>query len=276
MSDELVSDMTIQYKSEKEVHAMRLAGIIVGEALELVKSRIAIGVTTKELDAVAEQHIRSRGAISSFKGYHGFPATICASVNDEIVHGIPSDRPIQDGDVVSIDCGAILNGWHGDAAFTVGVGRIDPKDRELILACEASLWAGIAAAHLGGRLTDIGHAVERTIKSHGRFGILQEYGGHGIGTEMHQEPHVLNYGKAGRGPELVPGLVLAVEPMITRGTHRNRTLADQWTVVSADASRAAHFEHTFTLMPDGRPYVLTSLDGGKSALAKLGVEAYSD
>lgn len=268
--------MTIQYKSDEQVRAMRLAGIIVGEALEIVRKHVAIGVTTKELDAIAADHIRSRGAISSFKGYHGFPATICASINDEIVHGIPSDRVIQDGDVVSIDCGAILNGWHGDAAFTVGVGQVDPKDQELIDTCEASLWAGIAAAQLGGHLTDIGHSVERVVKSRGRYGILQEYGGHGIGTEMHQEPHVLNYGKRGRGPELVPGLVLAVEPMITRGTHRNRTLADDWTVVSLDASRAAHFEQTFTLMPDGRPWVLTSLDGGKSALAALGVEAYSE
>lgn len=268
--------MTIQYKTPEQVQAMRLAGIVVGETLEILKANIAIGVTTNDLDAIAEAHIRSRGAIPSFKGYHGFPATICASVNDEIVHGIPGDRIIKDGDVVSIDCGAILDGWHGDAAFTVGVGDVDPADQKLIETCEASLWAGIAAAHLGGRLTDIGHAVERVVKSRGRYGILQEYGGHGIGTEMHQDPHVLNYGKAGRGPELVPGLVLAVEPMITRGTHRNRTLADEWTVVSIDASRAAHFEQTFTLMPDGRPYVLTSPDGGKSALAALGVEAYAD
>lgn len=268
--------MTIQYKSDQEVQAMRLAGIVVGQTLEILRASITIGITTNELDAVAEKHIRSLGATPSFKGYQGFPATICASVNDEIVHGIPSDRRIKDGDVVSIDCGAILDGWHGDAAFTVGVGQVDPKDQALIETCKASLWAGIAAAHLGGHLSDIGHAVERVVNARGRYGILQEYGGHGIGTEMHQDPHVLNYGKRGRGPELVPGLVLAVEPMITRGTHRNRTLADQWTVVSADASRAAHFEETFTLMPDGRPYVLTSLDGGKSALAALGVEAYAD
>jgi methionyl aminopeptidase len=268
--------MPIQYKSDEQVRAMRLAGIIVGETLEILRASIAIGVTTNELDAVAEKYIRSRGAIPSFKGYHGFPATICASVNDEIVHGIPSDRPINDGDVVSIDCGAIFNGWHGDAAFTVGVGQVAAADQALIETCRASLWAGIAAAQIGGHLSDIGHAVERVVKSRGRYGILQEYGGHGIGTEMHQDPHVLNYGKRGRGPELVPGLVLAVEPMITRGSHRNRILADEWTVVSADASRAAHFEETFTLMPDGRPYVLTSLDGGKSALAALGVEAYAD
>jgi methionyl aminopeptidase len=268
--------MPIQFKSEAQVQAMRMAGIIVGETLELLRSKIVIGITTNELDALAEEHIRMRGAIPSFMGYHGFPATICASVNDEIVHGIPSDRAIMDGDVVSIDCGAILNGWHGDAAFTVGVGQVDPKDQALIDTCESSLWAGIAAAQIGGHLSDIGHAVERVIKSRGRYGILQEYGGHGIGTEMHQDPHVLNYGKRGRGPELVPGLVLAVEPMITRGSNRNRVLADEWTVVSTDGSRAAHFEQTFTLMGDGRPYVLTSLDGGKSALSVLGVEAYAD
>lgn len=268
--------MAIQYKSVEEVQAMRLAGIIVGETLEILRESIVVGITTNELDALAEKHIRARGAIPSFKGYHGFPASICASVNDEIVHGIPSDRAIADGDVVSIDCGAIFAGWHGDAAFTVGVGQVDPKDQALIDTCQASLWAGIAAARLGGHVSDIGHAVERAIKSRGRYGILQEYTGHGIGTEMHQEPHVPNYGKSGRGLELVPGLVLAVEPMITRGTHRNRTLADEWTVVSADRSRAAHFEETFTLMPDGRPYLLTSLDGGRSALDLLGVEAYAD
>lgn len=268
--------MAIQYKSVEEVQAMRLAGIIVGETLELIRQSIAVGVTTKKLDAIAEAHIRARGAIPSFMGYHGFPATICASINDEIVHGIPGDRVIDDGDVVSIDCGAIFAGWHGDAAFTVGVGLVDPKDQAMIDTCRASLWAGIAAARIGGHVSDIGHAVERSIKSHGRYGILQEYTGHGIGTEMHQEPHVANYGKPGRGPELVPGLALAVEPMITRGSHRNRTLADEWTVVSLDHSRAAHFEETFTLMPDGRPYVLTSLDGGRSALAQLGVEAYAD
>jgi len=253
---------------------MRLAGIIVGEALELIRANIAIGITTNELDAIAENHIRARGAIPSFKGYHGFPATICASVNDQIVHGIPNERAIEDGDVVSIDCGAIFHGWHGDAAFTLGVGRVDSADQALIDTCEAALWAGIAAARVGGHVSDIGYSVERAIKARGRYGILQEYTGHGIGTEMHQEPNVPNYGKRGRGPELIPGLALAVEPMITRGTHRNRTLADQWTVVSADASRAAHFEQTFTLMPDGRPWVLTSPDGGKSALAALGVEAY--
>ncbi len=268
--------MAIQYKSVEEIQAMRLAGIIVGETLELIRRSIAVGVTTNMLDAIAEEHIRARGAIPSFMGYHGFPATICASINDEIVHGIPSDRAIEDGDVVSIDCGAIFAGWHGDAAFTVGVGSVEPKDQAMIDTCQASLWAGIAAARIGGHVSDIGHAVERSIKSRGRYGILQEYTGHGIGTEMHQEPHVPNYGKPGRGPELVPGLALAVEPMITRGSHRNHTLADEWTVVSLDHSRAAHFEETFTLMPDGSPYVLTSLDGGRSALAQLGVEAYGD
>ena len=268
--------MAIQYKSVEEVQVMRLAGIIVGETLELIRQSIDVGVTTKMLDAIAEAHIRARGAIPSFMGYNGFPATICASINDEIVHGIPGGRVIDDGDVVSIDCGAIFAGWHGDAAFTVGVGRVDPRDQAMIDTCQASLWAGIAAARIGGHVSDIGHAVERSIKSRGRYGILQEYTGHGIGTEMHQEPHVPNYGKPGRGPELVPGLALAVEPMITRGSHRNRTLADEWTVVSLDHSRAAHFEETFVLMPDGRPYVLTSLDGGRSALAKLGVEAYGD
>ncbi len=266
--------MGIEYKSPEEVHAMRLAGVIVGKTLEILRNEIRAGITTGNLDAIAEEYILSQGAVPSFKGYQGFPATICASVNDEIVHGIPGDRVINDGDVVSIDAGAIFNGWHADAAFTVGVGEVDPKDQAMIETCEAALWSGIAAATIGGHVSDIGHAVERTVKSRGRYGILQEYTGHGIGTQMHQDPHVPNYGKRGLGPELVPGLVLAVEPMITRGTRRNRTLADGWTVVTADRSRAAHFEQTFTLMPDGRPAVLTSLDWGRSALAALGVEAF--
>ena len=179
---------------------------------------------------------------------------------------------INDGDVVSFDCGAIVEGWHGDAAFSVGVGRVDPEDQKMMDVCEESMWRGIAAGKNGAKLSDIGHAIEEYTKSQGSYGILQEYGGHGIGTEMHQEPHVLNFGKPGNGPVIVPGFVLAIEPMITRGSARTKVLGDDWTVVSADKSRGSHFEHTYAVMPDGKPFVLTAFDGGKSELSRLGVE----
>ena len=191
-------------------------------------------MTTSALDVISEAHTKRSKATSNFKGYHGFPATICVSVNEEIVHGIPGSRIINDGDVVSIDCGAIVDGWHGDAAFSVIVGTGNPEDQKLLDVCEESMWRGIAAGCVGAKISDIGHAIESYVKSQGKYGILQEYGGHGIGTEMHQEPHVLNFGKRGHGPELTPGLVLAIEPMITRGTHKTKVLADDWTVVSND------------------------------------------
>src|SRR5690606_19696982 len=196
---------------------MRAAGLVVAETLAAVRTAVAPGVTPRDLDALAEREIRSRGAVPSFLGYHGFPATLCVSVNDEVVHGIPGDRPFQPGDIVSIDCGAILDGWHGDAAVTVPVGEVSPEAAALIGTCEDALWAGIAAMRAGGRLRDIGTAVERHVRSAGPYGIVEEYGGHGIGTEMHQDPHVLNYRTRARGPKLVPGLVLAVEPMINIG-----------------------------------------------------------
>ena len=230
------------------------------------------GMTTSALDTIAEAVLKRNGATSNFKGYHGFPATICVSINDEIVHGIPGDRVINDGDVVSVDCGAIIEGWHGDAAFSIGIGAVDPEDQKLIDVCEESMWRGIAAGKNGARLSDIGYAIEQYTNSQGKYGILQEYGGHGIGTEMHQEPHVLNFGKAGNGPEIIPGFVLAIEPMITRGSARTKVLADDWTVVSVDKSRGSHFEHTYAILPDGKPFVLTAFDGGKEELGRLGIE----
>jgi methionyl aminopeptidase len=258
----------IQIKSPAEVESMRAAGLVVGRTLEVLRSAVAPGLTTADLDAIAERHIRDAGATPSFKGYHGFPATICASVNDEIVHGIPGRRMLRDGDIISIDCGAILDGWHGDAAVTVAVGQAAPELLELIDVCEQALWHGIAAARLGGRLSDIGHAIESAVRARGAYGVVEEYVGHGIGTEMHQDPQVPNYGRAGRGPKLRKGLVLAVEPMVNLGSRRTRLLPDGWTVVTADGSRSAHFEHTFTLTDSG-PWVLTALDGGASKLAEL-------
>jgi methionyl aminopeptidase len=226
---------------------------------------------TDALDAIAAANIKRGGGTSNFLGYHGYPATICISINDEIVHGIPGDRVIEDGDVVSIDCGAIIDGWHGDAAFSYGVGNVDPADQKMMDVCEESMWRGIAAGKSGAKLTDIGHAIEEYINSQGKYGILQEYGGHGIGTEMHQEPHVLNFGRPGNGPEIVAGLALAIEPMITRGSAKTKVLSDDWTVVSQDKSRGAHFENSYVICPDGKPFVLTALDGGAAKLNSYGI-----
>lgn len=264
--------MAIQIKTLEQLKVMRRAGLLVGQTLQLLRESIKPGMTTDALDAIAAANIKRGGGTSNFLGYHGFPATICVSVNEEIVHGIPGSRIINDGDVVSIDCGAIIEGWHGDAAFSIGVGSINPNDQKLMDVCEESMWQGIAAGKNGAKLSDIGYAIEQYINSQGKYGILQEYGGHGIGTEMHQEPHVLNFGAAGMGPELKVGMALAIEPMITRGSAKTKVLSDEWTVVSQDGSRGAHFEHTFAFAPDGKPFVLTAIDGGKSELAAFGVE----
>ncbi len=268
--------MAITLKNLEQLKVMRQAGLVVYEGLEAVKKEIAPGVTTNHLNEVAIKVLKKNGAKSNFLNYHGYPAVICASVNDEIVHGIPNQRKLEEGDILSIDFGAIINGWHGDSAFTVAVGQVrSNEEAKLIQVCEDSMWHGIAAATVGGRLTDISHAIESYINSQGTYGILREYGGHGIGTAMHEDPHVLNFGAAGLGPELQVGMVLAIEPMPTLGTHKTKTLDDDWTVVSIDGSRGAHFEHSFALLPDGKPFVLTSPDGGQEKLSSLGV-AISD
>ncbi|WP_028644815.1 type I methionyl aminopeptidase [Nocardioides sp. URHA0020] len=263
-------DRGIEIKSPEQIVAMRAAGLVVGQTLELLRGHVRAGIATAELDAIAEDNIRSSGATPSFLGYHGFPGSICASVNDEVVHGIPGGRVLADGDVVSIDCGAIVAGWHGDAAITVPVGSVSAERAELMRVTEESMWRGIAAAHLGGRVTDISHAVERHVRAGGSYGIVEDYTGHGIGSQMHQPPNVPNYGRPGKGPRLVPGLALAVEPMITLGSKETDLLADEWTVVTSDGSWAAHFEHTFTITPEGT-WVLTALDGGEQQLTELGV-----
>lgn len=266
--------MAIQIKTLEQLKVMRRAGLLVGQTLELLKHSIKPGMITDALDVIAAANIKRGGGTSNFKGYGNprFTGTICVSINDEIVHGIPGDRVIEDGDIVSIDCGAIIDGWHGDAAISIGVGTVSDEDQKLMDVCEESMWRGIAAGKNGARLSDIGYAIEQYTNSQGKYGILREYGGHGIGTEMHQEPHVLNFGKAGQGPEIVPGLVLAIEPMITRGSGRTKVLSDDWTVVSVEKSRGAHFEHTYAICPDGKPFVLTAPDGGRSQLTRLGVE----
>jgi methionyl aminopeptidase len=259
------ADRGVEIKTPEQIATMRRAGLVVGRTLELLRESVRPGITTGELDAIAEDHIRSSGAVPSFKGYSHppFPASICASVNDEVVHGIPGGRTLAEGDVISIDCGAIVDGWHGDAATTVAVGDVPADVAELMRVTEESLWHGIAAARLGGRVTDISHAVETYVRSQphpsgGEWGILEDYVGHGIGSAMHQPPNVPNFGRPGRGPKLVRGLALAVEPMVVLGSNETMLLPDEWTV------------GTVTLTPTGA-WVLTALDGGESRLAELGV-----
>jgi methionyl aminopeptidase len=265
----------IQVKSTDQVLAMRAAGLVVGRTLALLADAARPGVTTQQLDELAEDSIRSAGAVPSFLGYGAppFPASICASVNDEVVHGIPGSRRLREGDQISIDCGAILDGWHGDAAITVAVGPVGAADAELSRVTEEALWRGLAAAQVGARLTDIGHAVETYVRSQpagAAYGIVEEYVGHGIGTQMHMEPNVPNYGAPGRGPQLVAGMALAVEPMVTAGARTLAIREDEWTVVTVDGRRAAHWEHTVALTDEG-PWVLTALDGGAAKFAELGV-----
>ena len=266
-------DRHLEIKTPEQIDLMRTAGLLVGETLELLRAAAKAGVTTGELDRLAEENIRSHGGVPSFLGYGHppFPGTICASVNDEVVHGIPGSRELVEGDVISIDCGAIVDGWHGDAAITVAIGQVAPEVTDLMRVTEEALWAGIAAARLSGRVGDISRAVESTVRTHGDYGILEDYVGHGIGSRMHMPPNVPNVVRRGeRGPKLVTGLALAVEPMVTLGTQDTEVLDDDWTVVTADGSLAAHFEHTFTLTPQGA-WVLTALDGGEQRLKDLGV-----
>jgi methionyl aminopeptidase len=248
-------------KTPDQIRLMRRAGLVVGETLALMRERTVAGMTTGELDAIAEEHIRGQGATPSFLGYHGFTGSLCVSVNDEVVHGIPGSRRLVEGDLVSIDCGAIIDGWHGDSAVTFGVGSLIPVDEALAEATRAALEAGIAAMVPGNRLSDVSHAIEtETHAAEARydrtFGIVAGYGGHGIGRQMHMDPFLPNEGPPGRGPYLAPGSVLAIEPMLTLGTSKTVVLADKWTVVTADGSRAAHWEHTVAVTDDG-PRVLT-------------------
>jgi methionyl aminopeptidase len=258
----------IELKNPDQIKLMREAGLVVARTLRAVAGAVGPGVSTAELDALAEHEIRAAGAVPSFKGYHGYPATICTSVNDQIVHGIPGQGPrLREGDIISVDCGAIVEGWHGDAALTVGVGAISAEHAALLRACEAALWQGLAQARADRRLGDISHAVEESVRQSGDYGVVEEYTGHGIGSAMHMDPPVPNYGRRGRGPRLRPGMALAIEPMITLGHPDTVLLDDGWTVITADGSRAAHFEHTVAITPEG-PWVLTAEDGGASGFAE--------
>jgi methionyl aminopeptidase len=248
-------------KSPHEIDLMRSAGRLVGHTLTVVSEAALPGVSLTELDELAERTIRAAGAIPSFLGYHGFPATLCLSPNSVVVHGIPNGYALKEGDILSIDCGAIIDGYHGDAAITIPVGRVDEAARRLIAATERAMWAGIAQVRAGNRLSDIGHAIER-VAAIGGYGVVRDYVGHGIGTAMHEEPQVPNYGRPGRGIRLDVGLALAIEPMLNEGGADTEVLEDGWTVVTRDGSRSAHFEHTVAITPEG-PEVLTLLDGAR-------------
>jgi methionyl aminopeptidase len=267
-----------QYKTGEQMRLMRRAGLVVADALDAVRAAIRPGVTTKELDAVAHDVIRSAGAVPSFLnyGHPPYPATTCISVNSEIVHGIPGGRVLEVGDVVSVDCGAVLRGWHGDAAFSAIVpAEGQPADevgteadRDLVEQTRLAMWSGIGAIAAGRRLNAIGSAIEDFVD--GRYGLVEEYGGHGIGTEMHQDPHVLNYRTRDSGRKMRPGLCLAIEPMLTAGDPSTRVLSDRWTVATVDGSNAAHWEHSVALH-EGGLWVLTARDGGEAGLAELGI-----
>jgi methionyl aminopeptidase len=245
----------VTLKSAREIETMRRSGKITATVLTELMQTAKAGMTTGDLDAIAEKGIRQRGGIPTFKGYHGYPATICASVNDEVVHGIPSDYVLQDGDLLSIDIGTTLDGYVSDSAVTIPIGAISPDAQRLLAVTQECLMIGIEQMQRGNHLGDIGAAVQRHAESHG-YGVVRELAGHGVGTAMHEEPQVPNYGKAGTGIELRAGLVLAIEPMITLGDRKVEILKDGWTVVTADGKLAAHFEHTIAVTEDG-PKILT-------------------
>lgn len=260
----------IEIKTPEQIDTMRRAGVVVADTLELVRNTVAPGITTGELDSIAEKFILDAGATSNFKGYYGFTGVICTSVNDQVVHGIPGSRVLDEGDILSIDCGAIIDGWHGDAAITVPVGPASAEVNKLLRVCEESLWRGIAAASVGGHIGDIGDAVDTYIAGEGGFGNVDGFTGHGIGSEMHMDPSVPNKGKRGKGARIRRGMALAIEPMVTQRPGDTQTLDDDWTVVTSDGSWSAHFEHSVAFTETGL-WVLTAHDGGEARLAELDI-----
>jgi methionyl aminopeptidase len=251
-------------RSAAELEQMREAGRLVGEVLTELAAAVAPGISTADLDELAEKRIRQAGATPAFKGYHGYPATICASVNDEVIHGIPSGRRVlNEGDVISIDVGASLNGYYGDSAVTLPVGMISEKSATLLRVTEESLYKAIEVARPGNRISDIGHAVQKHVEAYG-FSVVREFVGHGIGQKMHEEPQVPNYGQPGHGPRLAEGMVLAIEPMVNAGSPAVKVLADGWTAVTRDGSLSAHFEHTVAVTA-GEPWILTAREVPVSA-----------
>jgi methionyl aminopeptidase len=245
-------------KTPDEIVLMAKASRVVAEVLEVVKKTVRPGVTTDELDRLAESEIRTRGAVPAFKGYRNFPKTLCASVNEQVVHGIPSKRILKEGDIIGLDLGAIVGGFYGDSAVTVAVGQVDEKTMNLVRVTQEALTLGIEQAVVGHRLSDISHAVQRHVEAAG-YSVVTEFVGHGIGRQLHEEPQVPNYGKPGQGPRLQPGMVLAIEPMVNMGGSAVRVLEDRWTAVTADGSLSAHFEHTIAIQPSGPAHVLSQL-----------------
>jgi methionyl aminopeptidase len=246
-------------KSPAELERMKAANQLVAEVLAELRENVEPGVTTGELDALAEDRIRAAGGEPAFKGYHGFPASICASVNEEVIHGIPSQRELVEGDIISIDLGAVVDGFYGDSAVTVPVGRVSEEAAALLRVTEEALHLAIARVRVGGRISDLGQAVQAHVERHG-FSVVREFVGHGIGTRLHEEPQIPNYGPAGRGPRLAEGMVLAIEPMVNVGKPAVRVLSDGWTAVTKDGQLSAHFEHTVAVTVAG-PLVLTALGG---------------
>jgi methionyl aminopeptidase len=242
-------------KSPGEIERMRVANALVADVLAELAAIVAPGVTTRDLDVVAERLVREGGAEPAFKGYRGYPATLCASINEQVVHGIPAARPLVEGDIVSLDMGVKLNGFYGDSAVTVPVGRIDTETQRLLVVTQEALQRGIAQVRVGGRISDIGHAIQLHVESHG-FSVVREFVGHGIGAALHEEPQIANYGEPGRGPRMAEGMVLAIEPMVNMGRPAVKVLADGWTAVTRDGSLSAHFEHTVAVTKNG-PLVLT-------------------
>ncbi|SHH45262.1 type I methionyl aminopeptidase [Tepidibacter thalassicus] len=245
-------------KSSKEIDFMREAGKIVAEAHEVIRNHIKPGITTKDLDEIAEKVIRKYKAEPSFKGYHGYPGSICASINEEVVHGIPSSsRVLEEGDIISIDIGAFYRGYHGDAAKTHAVGKISSEDKKLIEITKQSFYEGIKFARVGYRLSDISHAIQTFVEKNG-FSVVRDFVGHGIGSEMHEDPQIPNYGPPGKGPRLQEGMVLAIEPMVNAGSYHVKILSDGWTSVTIDGKKSAHYEHTIAITGD-EPLILTRL-----------------
>ena len=242
-------------KNNKEIDLMRSAGRIVAETLLLVEEKVRPGITPAEIDRIAEEFITKHGAKPSFKGLYGFPASLCISVNEQVVHGIPGGYVLKDGDIVSVDCGAYLNGFHGDAARTFAVGNVSEEANKLIKVTEQSFFKGIEYAKVGNRLTDISHGIQSYIEASG-FAVVRDFVGHGIGRVVHEDPDVPNFGKPGRGPKLAQGMALAIEPMVNLGSYKVKTLNDDWTVVTSDGSLSAHYENTIVILPDG-PEILT-------------------
>lgn len=242
-------------KSPAELGRMRAANALVAQVLWELAALVAPGVSTEELDAAAEKSVRAAGAEPAFKGYRGYPSTLCASVNDQVVHGIPSKRPLRSGDIVSLDMGVRLDGFFGDSAITVPVGTVDDDVKKLLTVTQEALENGIAKVRIGGRISDIGHAIQQHVEAHG-FSVVREFVGHGIGAALHEDPQIANYGEPGHGPRLAEGMTLAIEPMVNMGKRDVRVLSDGWTAVTRDGSLSAHFEHTVAVTQDG-PLVMT-------------------